>query len=172
MADQSESNSSMAPPECYYLAPTKHVPNSPLPLLVYRDVLPKPITAESCQEMVEGHGWTRQSKIWGAYYYRHFHPNNHECYAVLSGDVIIHPAGVSHANVSEEGDYKYMPFNPSEKTTWRTELGRKPMDFDAMIAETLAVPIPCDPVAGHNGHLQRLWSEALDQFQASASQSA
>jgi uncharacterized protein YjlB len=51
---------SMPNPECHILPATKYVPNSPLPLLIYRDVLPKPITTKSCQEMIESHGWTRQ----------------------------------------------------------------------------------------------------------------
>lgn len=40
-------------PEAYYLPPTRYVPNSPLPLLVYRDVLPKPVTVESSQRFIE-----------------------------------------------------------------------------------------------------------------------
>jgi hypothetical protein len=30
--------------------------------------------------------------------------------------VIIHPAGIAHANVTEEGDFKYMAFNPSVRS--------------------------------------------------------
>lgn len=54
-------NNALAP-EVYYLPATKYVPNSPLPLLVYRNALPKPLTVESAQEFVESHGWTR--KVW------------------------------------------------------------------------------------------------------------
>lgn len=29
------------------------------------------------------------------------------------GDVIVHPAGTGHANISDEGDYRYLSFFPS-----------------------------------------------------------
>lgn len=29
-----------------------------------------------------------------------------------AGDVVVHPAGTAHSNVSTEGDYKYLSFFP------------------------------------------------------------
>ncbi|KAH6986463.1 hypothetical protein BKA56DRAFT_613833 [Ilyonectria sp. MPI-CAGE-AT-0026] len=183
-------------PEAYYLPPTRYVPNSPLPLLVYRDVLPKPVTVESSQRFVEQHGWDRKGHVWEAFYKRHFHPNSHECYGVVSGssvvlmgagtsdetegrdphdstskavgirltlrqgDLIIHPAGTSHANLSTEGEYRYLAFFPRDAPRWRTENGTKLMDVEAIMSEIKAVPMPQDPVTGDSGHLQRLWGEA------------
>lgn len=81
-------------PEVYFLPPTEYVPNSPLPLLVYRGALPQPVTAESCQAFVEKHGWSRKGPVWKAIYRRHFHPNTHECYGTLPNDaqpILIRP---------------------------------------------------------------------------------
>lgn len=47
-------------PEQYPLPPTTHVPNSPLPALVYRNVLPTPHDAQSAQELCEGNGWEKR----------------------------------------------------------------------------------------------------------------
>lgn len=47
-------------PEQYTLPSTAHVPNSPMPVLVYRNVLPMPRTMEIAQEFIESHGWSRQ----------------------------------------------------------------------------------------------------------------
>lgn len=47
-------------PEQYILPPTPHVPNSPLPVLVYRNVLPPSLTVDSVQKFIERNGWKRQ----------------------------------------------------------------------------------------------------------------
>lgn len=38
------------------------------------------------------------------------------------------------------------------------------MDLKAMREETLAVPIPEDPVMGREGHLKPLWRSSLEKF--------
>ena len=43
-------------PEVYYLQPTACAPNSPLPYLVYRNVLPQPLTEASTAEFLEASG--------------------------------------------------------------------------------------------------------------------
>lgn len=47
-------------PEKYILPPTSYVPNSPLPVLVYRNVLPFPRTEQTVQDFIELHGWERK----------------------------------------------------------------------------------------------------------------
>lgn len=69
-------------PEAYHLPPTRYVPNSPLPLLVYRDVLPKPVTVESSQKFVEQHGWDRKVSNPGIYYGRG-HQVGHDRYCMI-----------------------------------------------------------------------------------------
>ena len=66
-------------PEKYTLAPTAHCPNNTLPVLVYRDVLPKPLTEESASEFLQRFSWGKRG-TWGTIVVKHYHPNTHECY--------------------------------------------------------------------------------------------
>lgn len=56
-AKKSASGWTVSAPEAYILPPTAYVPNNPMPYLVYRNVLPQPITVESAQALIEQHGW-------------------------------------------------------------------------------------------------------------------
>lgn len=66
-------------PEKYTLPPTAHCPNSALPLLIYRSVLPRPLTEESATAFLQRFGWEKRG-AWGAITVKHYHPNTHECY--------------------------------------------------------------------------------------------
>jgi uncharacterized protein YjlB len=66
-------------PETYFLKPNKHAPNNDLPILIYRDVLPLPLSEERTKGFLESHAWIRGG-TWGHINIRHFHPNTHECY--------------------------------------------------------------------------------------------
>ncbi|KAH6873427.1 hypothetical protein B0T10DRAFT_533290 [Thelonectria olida] len=187
-------------PEAYTLPPTEYVPNSPMPYLVYRNVLPLPVTETSCQEFIEQHGWTRLGPVWKAQPKRHFHPNVHECYGIIrgsshvlmglgtsddaqgrepgdpdtrkpglrimlhAGDVVVHPAGTSHSNMTWEDEYCYLSFFPEGAPRWRSENGTKIMDIVEMRRETLAAPLPEDPVIGGEGYLKPLWRSAKEEF--------
>jgi uncharacterized protein YjlB len=71
-------------PEAYYFAPTLHVPNSKLPALIYRKVLPPDPTASNTREMIERNNWL-QGGVFKTYRAHHFHSVTHECYAVFKG---------------------------------------------------------------------------------------
>ena len=74
----------MQEPETYYLTPTTHVPNSPLPVLVYRNVLQGENGEESMKQKIESNKWMSGGsfKHWPAH---HFHSVTHECYAAFKG---------------------------------------------------------------------------------------
>jgi len=74
----------IADPETYFFTPTPHVPNSRLPVLVYRDVLPHSPTAESTRAAIEQNKWL-QGGVFKHYPAHHFHSVTHECYAVFQG---------------------------------------------------------------------------------------
>lgn len=63
-------------PETYQLKPNKHAPNSDLPVLVYRQCLPLPLTEDKVEAFFKLHAWERRG-IWGHIWQRHFHPNSH-----------------------------------------------------------------------------------------------
>ena len=66
-------------PETYYLQANKHAPNNDMPVLVYRECLPLPLSEEKATEFLESHAWVKKG-TWGHIAQRHFHPNSHECY--------------------------------------------------------------------------------------------
>ncbi|KAJ3545676.1 hypothetical protein NM208_g2399 [Fusarium decemcellulare] len=73
----------MAPtPEVYHFAQTRSVPNSKLPVLVYRDVLPRPHNEKTIEEFLERNQWLKGG-AWGPVPRHHFHPNSHECYGIV-----------------------------------------------------------------------------------------
>lgn len=130
--------SAIPSPETYFLQrPTPHVPNSPLPVLVYRSALPLNPTPESTCELIEGNNWL-EGGIFKHYPVHHFHSITHECYAVFKGcsklllgrgpldpateddllvdlnegDVIVLPAGVAHCSLESSEDYEYVGLYP------------------------------------------------------------
>lgn len=129
-------------PETYFLQrPTPHVPNSPLPVLVYRSALPLHPTSESTREFIEPNNWLKGG-VFKHYPAHHFHSVTHECYAIFKGhsrlllgrgpldaasgddllvalkegDVIVLPAGVAHCNLESSDDYEYVGLYPKVQT--------------------------------------------------------
>ena len=130
--------SAISPPEKYFIKrSTPHVPNSPLPVLVYRSALPLEPTPASTCAAIEPNNWLKGGvfKHYGAH---HFHSVTHECYAVFKGhsrlllgrgpldpadehdlivdlkvgDAIVLPAGVAHCSLESSGDYEYVGLYP------------------------------------------------------------
>lgn len=66
-------------PEQYMIPPNKYAPNSRLPILLYRDILPLPLSEEKTTIFLEANDWEKRG-VWGHISVRHFHPNTHECY--------------------------------------------------------------------------------------------
>ena len=71
-------------PETYYLRPTQFVPNSKLPVLLYRGVLGDSPSPESIRSLIEPNKWIRGGQ-WKTYPTAHFHSVSHECYAIFRG---------------------------------------------------------------------------------------
>ncbi|ERF69880.1 hypothetical protein EPUS_05422 [Endocarpon pusillum Z07020] len=105
----------LQPPEEYHIhTPTPHVPNSRLPVLIYRSVLPLPpnekeeeedtagsesrlnhpcseeegspafSAAGAARQAIEANHWY-YGGIFKSYWAHHFHSVTHECYAVVAG---------------------------------------------------------------------------------------
>src|SRR6185503_19332979 len=111
--------------EAIQIEPNGNIPNSELPLLVYRRAvrLQSDDPASIFEGLFEANGW---SDSWrnGIYDYHHYHSTAHEVLGVYqgnaavnfggaggpitkvwAGDVIVIPAGVSHKNVGASPDF-------------------------------------------------------------------
>ncbi|RKK13783.1 hypothetical protein BFJ66_g16887 [Fusarium oxysporum f. sp. cepae] len=163
--------------ECYLVPRTDDAPNSRLPILVYRDVLPQPRTEETATRFLTTHRWEKRG-TWGHIAIRHFHPNSHECYGIFqgsstlllgkiqkgkgievsvkAGDVVVLPAGTAHSSLESSSDYRYIGVYPKGCPKWRNEMGKK---SSAVFLDTIdEVDTPeDDPVYGPDGPLPMLW---------------
>ncbi|KAN0112323.1 hypothetical protein V8E51_005274 [Hyaloscypha variabilis] len=172
-------------PETYFLTkPTAQVPNSRLPVLVYRDVLPSP-TPESICAAIEPNHWIKGG-VFKHYPAHHFHSVTHELYAVFkghsrlllgrgpldqdsgievelkTGDCIVLPAGVAHCCLESSEDYEYVGLYPEGSPHWDNNFCKADeQETKLKAANARAVPVPdSDPVFGAGGPLVEIWTAA------------
>lgn len=149
------------------------IPNSPLPLLVYRDAVP-PDPAK-IERLFAANRWPPAWRD-GVHPFHHFHSNAHEVLGVArgeatvlfggpsgreltvkAGDVVVVPAGVGHCNRRQSPDLLIVggyPEGARRPDMHRGDAG----EHDAVAGNVglVAMP-PADPVAGEDGPLRRLW---------------
>lgn len=165
----------MTNPETIVCTDNGAIPNSRLPVLLYRSVVPAGQDAGNWleQTFVTNH-WTNNWRN-GIFPYHHYHSTTHEVLGVFggsatvqvggeggrevtisAGDVLVIPAGVGHKNVRHSADFKVAGGYPDGRD-WdllRGLPGERPR-ADQTIA---TVPLPnTDPLFGTNGPLIRLW---------------
>ncbi|KAF5528644.1 Uncharacterized protein CGCA056_v000124 [Colletotrichum aenigma] len=167
--------------QCYFLSPNEDAPNSRLPVLHYRDVLPEPRDEASVTDFLTRNRWEKRG-TWGHIGIRHFHPNSHECYGIFqghskmllgkiytgqgmevdvkTGDVIILPAGTAHSSLASSSDYRYIGVYPQDCPKWRNEMGKKPAGEFKTVIKSVEMPEE-DPVYGRNGPLTQLWNKDI-----------
>lgn len=161
-------------PEPFYFKDDGKIPNSKLPLLLYRDVLSNSMNAWDLQRHFAANHWTNS---WdnGVYSFHHYHSTSHEVLgiyrgsallhlggengeklSVKAGDVIVIPAGVGHKNLGSTDDFGVVGAYPDGRA-WdilKGEPGERPK-ADKNIA---ALPIPeLDPLVGASGGLRKVW---------------
>jgi uncharacterized protein YjlB len=167
----------MADPDVVALEPNGEIPNSPLPVLVYRGTeLTEPSTAERIFADRDWLGAWRD----GIFDFHHFHSTAHEVLAVVCGevtvrlggpepggrevdlqrgDVVVLPAGTGHCRLSASGDLLVVGAYPGGME-WDVRRG-DPAERDEVRINLERVPVPStDPLHGANGALTRLWSPA------------
>ena len=149
------------------------IPNSRLPLLVYRDAVPA--DAAGIERVFAANRWPPAWRN-GVHPFHHFHSTAHEALGVArgevsvlfggpggevltvrAGDVVVVPAGVAHCNQGQSDDLLIVGAYPDNGKGPDLRRG-KPAEHDAAAEAVAAVPLPAaDPVAGVNGALARLW---------------
>jgi uncharacterized protein YjlB len=162
--------------ERYTFADDGVIPNSTLPVLVYRHVLQEAeLSAQRLIALFGQHGW---SNAWedGIYDYTHFHSNTHEVLGVADGAVRVRLGGEHGASIDlEPGDVVILPAGTGHRAETASEdllvVGAYPdgLDFDIrrgapgeraeVLANLASVARPRqDPVTGPTGLLLELWS--------------
>lgn len=163
-------------PETYQFTDDGRIPNSRLPVLVYRSVFPvtQPDPAAWFENRFTAHNW-RETWRNGIFTYHHYHSTSHEVLGiyrgsatlqiggeqgatlyVTTGDVLIIPAGVGHKNLDQSPNLGVVGAYPDGRL-WdllRGEPDERPR-ADQNIA---ALPLPdSDPLYGATGPLRQLW---------------
>jgi uncharacterized protein YjlB len=157
----------MPPAEAFTFADDGRIPNSRLPLLVYRGVVPAG-TADAAaffEDLFARNGWGGGWRD-GIFPFHHFHSTSHEVLGiargwaevrfggergrtlrVVAGDAVLIPAGVGHRRESASADLLVVGAYPDGRS-WdlcRGEAG----EHDKALAAIARVPLPArDPVTG------------------------
>src|ERR1700733_4435954 len=140
------------------------IPNSTLPLLVYRNAVPADPAA--IERIFAANGWPPAWRN-GVHPFHHFHSSAHEVLGVArgeasvlfggpdgtvlpvqAGDVVVVPAGVAHCNQRQSSDLLIVGAYPDNAPNPDLRRG-KPGEHDAAKRASEAVPLPpADPVRG------------------------
>lgn len=163
----------MNEPLCFTFSDDGAIPNSRLPLLVYRDAVPA--DAAEIERVFAANRWPPAWRD-GVHPFHHFHSTAHEVLGVAqgeawvlfggrggtmltvrAGDVVVVPAGVGHCNQARSDDLLIVGAYPDNGPG--PDLRRGKLVEHAAAANAVAVvPMPsADPVQGVGGALSRLW---------------
>ena len=164
----------MIEPETFAFADDGAIPNSRLPLLVYRQAVPADPAA--IEKLFAANQWP---PAWrgGVHPFHHFHSTAPEALGVArgeakvlfggphgrvldvhAGDVVVLPAGVGHCNQSQSADLLIVGAYP-DGAKRNLDLRRgNPGEISDVRRNVTAVPAPSsDPVTGSAGPLIRIW---------------
>ena len=153
---------------------TTGYPNSPLPVLVYRQVLDNSDAdelADAFESMFKRHGWPPAWR-YHLYDFDHFHSTAHEALGIFrgqararlggpngretvlsAGDVLVLPAGVGHASIESDDDFCMVGAYPPGQDP-EIERG-DPAQLEAAQARVASVTLPENTPVG--GPLKSLW---------------
>ena len=163
------------------------IPNSALPLLVYRNAVPT--DAAAIERVFTANRWPPAWRN-GVHPFHHFHSTAHEVLGVArgeasilfggpggtvllvqAGDAVVVPAGVAHCNQRQSSDLLIVGAVPRERAQPGSARG-EPREYDAAKRAVESVPLPAeDPIGGTAGALPQLWArsgnrESLDEFRS------
>lgn len=166
----------MTEPETFTFADDGGVPNTKLPMLVYRAAVPA--NPEAIEQLFERNQWPPAWRD-GVHPFHHFHSTAHEVLGVArghgrvlfggpngkvmeigAGDVVVLPAGTGHCRQSASDDLLIVGAYPAGERN-RVDLCRgQPEEHDEAVRNIARVPRPgMDPVTGAEGAAVRLWGK-------------
>jgi uncharacterized protein YjlB len=162
-----------AAPQQLHLKPNGWMPNSPLPVLLYRNALPiGNDLAETMERLFTANGWPPQWRN-GVYDFHHYHSTAHEVLGfaaghadlvlggeggepvtVHSGDVVVLPAGTGHCRITASDDFLVIGAYPENEHWDICRTAATPETLERM----RHVRFPAsDPLTGASGALPKLW---------------
>ncbi|MFD1140899.1 cupin domain-containing protein [Larkinella insperata] len=162
------------PVERYLFADDGVIPNSPLPVVLYRRVWAGADLSSWLENRFKTHHWTNN---WRDIIlpYDHFHSTTHEVLGVgkgrvklhiggqkgetltvSEGDVLIIPAGVGHFALPQDDPYEIVGGYPDGRS-WDLLRGSAEERMDAL-SRIAQLPLPqTDPIFGADGPLRSVW---------------
>ncbi len=166
----------MAEVETLVLATASDVPNSTLPVVLYRGAFAAEAgLADRLERLFQANGW---GGIWqnGIFPYQHFHDDAHEVLGIARGEAVVQLGGASGAEVTvRAGDVVVLPAGTGHKRLSSSPdllvVGGYPPGQEgpgvlrpsgesmaSLVERCAAVQRPdTDPVEGAGGTLVRLW---------------
>lgn len=149
--------------------------NDTLPVVILQSAVKgNDMTPENFEKIFTSNGWPAAWRN-GIFNFHHFHSTAHEVLGIYSGwievcfggpggkvlkatagDIIVIPAGVSHCNKTESGDFRVVGAYPKGQ---RWDMRKGTLDeLPEVLTNIKAVPLPiCDPFYGVKGPLLQLW---------------
>lgn len=167
-------------PEQFLLAGDGRIPNSPLPLLIYRGAVGDDVAG--FEERLRANNWLPDwHSAAGLYPAHHFHSDSHEFIAVTrgrlqgqfggpggrilelaQGDLVVIPAGVGHFGLRISDDLQLRGGFPAGYAIHDFRLGY-PDEYAQVFEAARRVPVPAnDPIEGREGILVHLWKSAKE----------
>lgn len=161
--------------ETYQFPDDGVVPNSRLPLVVYRGALADDGDhTAACERLFARNGWPDAWRN-GIYAHHHYHATAHEVLGIArgsarvrlggesgqtvelrAGDVVVIPAGVAHKRESASGDLLVIGAYPRGQSP--DIRGAEQAAHEDALAKVAAVPLPeTDPVTGGANPLLECW---------------
>lgn len=164
----------MTEPDTFTFSDDGAIPNSRLPMLVYRRALPA--DAGEIERIFAENRWPPAWRD-GVHPFHHFHSTAHEALGVArghakvlfggpsgqvlevsAGDLVVLPAGIGHCNQEQSPDLLIVGAYPDGMKGRPDTRRGNPVEHDEVVRNIAKVPVPAaDPVAGANGPLRRLW---------------
>ena len=163
-------------PETFLFPDDGSIPNSVLPVLVYRGAFDASGDgAAAVERLFAANSWPPQWRD-GIFPFHHYHSTAHEVLGIArgrvtvrlggeqgrdfdlrAGDAVVLPAGTGHKRLTDRGDLLVVGAYPPGQT-WDLLRG-EPSERPTALANIGRVPLPgSDPVRGKAGPLVRLWN--------------
>jgi len=163
-------------PSEFYFKDDGIIPNSPYPLLVYKNAFPERgnTGADWLEKKFKANNWYNSWR-WGIYPFHHYHSITHEvlgCFQgyaevhmggpngkimkIEAGDILVIPAGVGHKCISHSNDFTVVGAYPNGMD-WDL-IKEEKSKHEQSLQNIKNVPFPnADPLIGKDNGLIKIW---------------